>query len=269
MHIQSILLTGDDGYNSLGTRVLIAALREKYKLQIAGTLDQQSGVGSKISIHGGFEWGTSTVDDIPALWVDGTPADAVELAVSYFDKPFDLIISGINWGANLGSAIASSGTVGAAQRCLAVELAPRAITFSWDLPPMYYTMKHNGVDPIAEFAEYPGNTIVPLLEKAIEHDFWGCPVLNINFPAQPSKKVVMTKLMLELQQIYDYDVDRTDATKPGGHFKYSGGRSEKSSRGIEYDAAAVDNGYISITPCKYDYLDEKAYQESKNVQFSI
>lgn len=264
-----VLLTGDDGYNSLGTRLVIRALEETYDLTIAGTLRQQSAVGSKISIHTGFEWGTEIVDGVPALWVDATPADAIELATAYFDEPFDFVVSGVNWGANLGAAIPSSGTVGAAQRTLAVELAKKAIAFSWDLPVEMYTMAHNGVDALDAYLEYPGKHIAPLIQKAIDSSWWGASLLNVNFPQTHSTEVLMTRLLPNLKEIYLYTENRIPKGQESGHFDYSGGRNTDATFELDTDVGAINSGYISITPCKYDYMDDDSFSEHKDVRFEI
>jgi len=129
-----ILLTGDDGYNSLGTRLLIHYLKETYELAIAATRDQQSGVGG----HGSFDtrgtWEEVNVDGVPGFWVSGYPVDAVECAQGYFKKKFDIVISGINWGANVSGSVVTSGTIAAALRALFVQLTPQGIAISWQTP---------------------------------------------------------------------------------------------------------------------------------------
>lgn len=264
-----VLLTGDDGYNSLGTRLVIHALKDKYDLHIAGTLRQQSAVGSKISIHTGFEWGTEKVDGVPALWVDATPADAIELATAYFDEPFDFVVSGVNWGANLGAAIPSSGTLGAAQRALAVQLTTKSVAFSWDLPVEMYTMAHNGVDSLEDYLEYPGTLIEPIIQKAMESNWWDASLLNINFPAQASSKVLLTRLLPNLKEIYNYDEKIDPSEQDGGHFDYTGSRNTTTVFELSSDVGAVNSGCISITPCKYDYLDTDAYLKHQNINFNI
>src|SRR4030043_988938 len=131
MRTNRILLTGDDGYNSLGTRVLIHHLKDKYDISVVGTKVQQSGVGGKLTLDRSFKWGLKKVDGIEAIWVDGTPVDAIEFAQGYFKKPFDLVISGINWGENVTPALISSGTFSAAVRALGVKIAGRAIAMSY------------------------------------------------------------------------------------------------------------------------------------------
>lgn len=266
---QRVLLTGDDGFNSLGTRLVIQALKDTCDLHIAGTLRQQSAVGSKISIHTGFEWGKDTVDGVPALWVDATPADAIELATAYFDEPFDFVVSGVNWGANLGAAIPSSGTLGAAQRALAVELATKSIAFSWDLPVAMYTMAHNGVDALDDYLEYPGTLIEPIIQKAIQSNWWDASLLNINFPAEASSEVRLTRLLPNLKEIYNYDENTVPQDQEGGHFDYSGGRNMTAVFDLSTDVGAVNSGCISITPCKYDYLDERSLATHVGVTFEI
>ena len=269
MKIKSILLTGDDGYNSIGTRLLINALKDVYNLQIAGTLQQQSGVGSKIDIHSGYEWGTDMVDGVPAVWVDGTPADAIEFSRVYFKESFDLVISGVNWGGNLGAGVASSGTVGGAIRCLMGGMTDKAIAFSWDLPAKFFTMKHSGKDDLANYLEYPTAQILPLLEKALENDFWGASFLNTNCPEKPATKVLMTQYISQLADIYALDKEIDASKESSGHFRYQGDRIMKKSLPLTTDVGAMNNGYISITPSKFDYGDEAVYQKVKDVSFSL
>src|SRR3989338_10762721 len=129
MTIRQVLLTGDDGYNSIGIRLVANLLKSKYKLVIAGTKSQQSGVGGKLSVFSGGKWGVTDMDGIPALSVSGTPADAIECARAYFQTKFDLVISGINLGLNVSDPF-TSGTMAAAWRSLKLNLTDKAIALS-------------------------------------------------------------------------------------------------------------------------------------------
>lgn len=264
MEKKRILLTGDDGYNSLGTRVLISQLKNDYDLFIVGTFFQQSGVGCKLTLVDGFDWGSSEVDGIPALWVKGSPGDGIELAASYFEKKFDLTISGVNWGANLGSALFSSGTVGAAQRALGVGLAPHAIAFSWDLPVSQYFIDHNTVDSAEEFFSYPGSQLRPLIDWVAEENYFGASLININLPAEKATEVRITKCYPNIKDIYTYPDTPVFAGKLGGHYSYTGQRHEKKNFDSMYDVAALDAGYISVTPCQSHFTQESAYEAHKS-----
>ena len=152
MSVKNILITSDDGYNAMGVRVLASLLKNKYNLKITGTLDQMSGVGGKLSLKGG-SFGITEVDGVEALYVDGTPVDAVEVANSYYPDRFDLVLSGINWGQNTGGSVVSSGTVSVALRALVIGITERAIALSWRLPGEHWTKRHNGDESISDYQE--------------------------------------------------------------------------------------------------------------------
>jgi 5'-nucleotidase len=270
MSKKKILLTGDDGYNSAGTRLLIYLLRDDFDLSIAATATQQSAMGGKISLADGFDWYETEVDGIPALCVAGTPADAAELAITYYKEPFDAVISGLNWGANLGTAVFGSGTVNAALRALSVGLAEKAIAISWDLPPKYYVAKHEADHDISAFLTYPGNTAADLIREAFAHNFWGAPLLNINLPNDPSKGKRFTKAIESSKDIYDYTASSSGVEEEKNidklrHFTYTAIRKYTPNIGDDYDVKALTDGYISITPCTFSIFDHVIYEKITQV----
>ena len=202
MKVKRILLTGDDGYNSIGIRALIHFLRPQYELAIAGTFSQQSGVGGHVSVAHGGKWGETKVDGVDAFWVDGFPCDAIEGAREYYKEPFDLIISGINFGANIGSALISSGTFSAAYLGVAFEIGPRAIVMSWESPASVWYKSHSHDDDISEFLAYPGDVAEKLFHLAVDNDFWNAPIVNINFPKKKAKRAIFTKLLANTIDYY-------------------------------------------------------------------
>lgn len=265
MKIKRILLTGDDGYNSIGIRTLIHFLKDRYELAIAATRDQQSGVGGHVSVATGGKWGEDKVDGINAFWVDGFPCDAVESAIEYFHKPFDLIISGINFGANIGSALVSSGTFSAAYLGLGLLLAPRAIVMSWESPMSVWYKKHNHDDDISDFLLYPGKEAEGLFDRAIEHDMWQASIININFPKAPSKKAMFTTPLLNTMDYYTpARLNRTDNT-----FYYPHEGANGSRIGPRTDVGALLKGKISITLCKNNLLDEKVYKKLEKEEITL
>ncbi|MBW7955537.1 hypothetical protein H3C66_02285 [Patescibacteria group bacterium] len=262
-----ILLTGDDGYQSLGTRLLAHVLREKFDLTIAGTITQQSAVGGKISLKDGFKWGSAEVDGTPAFWVEGTPVDAMELMACYDIPSFDFVISGVNWGANLGGAVYSSGTFNAAVAAIVRGTARQAVAISWDLPPEFYTMHHDKKHSLEEYLQYPGHTIKELLTQCIDEKLWGAQLLNINLPQQPAQHVRVTKLLEDVRQIYDYSGKEFGKE---GRFTFDGAdRVFKNDIDQVYDVRALTDGYISLTPCQVDLVQPKLYQSLQKVQFKI
>ena len=112
-----ILLTNDDGVHSLGLFAAAKALKPFGKVTIVAPDREQSGVGSAISMSKPINMTeiTPIVDGVETFAVDATPADCVILAIeSLIKEPIDLVVSGINQGANLGHDIFISGTIGAA-----------------------------------------------------------------------------------------------------------------------------------------------------------
>lgn len=260
MKIKRILLTGDDGYNSIGTRLLVHFLKDKYELQIAGTKTQQSGVGGKLSVTRGGSWGQTMVDGVPALWVSGTPGDAVECAYSLFTKPFDLVISGINLGANVAGAIAS-GTLNAARRSVKLPLAPQAIAISWDTPGEFWFKDHSGKEDISDYLKHPGKAAFKIIKFILKNDLWGCALINVNLPQKPTTKAIFTKFLFHLNEFYEYPINIDKTT-----FRYSYPNKHQSvspKDRLHNDAFALNAGYISITPCHPDTLHLTAYRQLK------
>jgi len=258
--VKKLLITGDDGYNSIGIRALIYLLKNNYELYIAGSKDQMSGIGGKVTMEG-FSWEEGEVDGVKALVVNGTPSDAMELALSYFDgKKFDLVISGINMGANLGAATFTSGTVAAALRALGIGLCKNAIALNWDLSYEHWMKKHNGYEDLSEITEYPGKACVKLIEIAFASGFWNTPLLNINLPKEKSGKALFTRPIYDLTLAYDYSISQNLAKK---RYSYEGDRIDSPKLDGTYDTKALINGFISITPCKFDILNEQAYDNNK------
>ena len=109
----TVLLTNDDGYLSEGVSVLYGELTAVgYDVTVVAPLNQQSATGMKVSLHP-----LSVLNHAPNVWsVEGTPADSVRVALANFYKkrPPDYVVSGPNFGQNLGSNVMISGTVAAA-----------------------------------------------------------------------------------------------------------------------------------------------------------
>ncbi len=261
MQVQSILLTGDDGYNSIGIRTLIHHLKKKYRLSIAATKWQQSGVGGKISLNHPVHWEEIEVDGVRGVYVDGTPSDAVECALGYYKSKFDLVISGINFGVNIGGSFVSSGTIAAALRALLVRLTNKALALSLNLQKKSHILRaHNGVDNINKYLLYPGKAAYELIEETIKNNFWSSSFININFPAKEATKAIFTKPLSSITDFYNYPLKFNYKNKT---FSYPFG-IKPGKAAIEYDGNAVLNGYISVTPCKPDFLHNEAYEKVKN-----
>jgi len=264
MDIKKVLITGDDGKSAIGTRLLVKLLKGKYELCIAETKTQQSGVGGKLHLGEEMDWGEHTIDGVKAVWVDGAPMDAVELAYVYFGRDFDLVLSGVNLGANISGGVFSSGTYAAAFRTLNIKMAPKAIVLSWDVAYDKYLLDHNTVSDIEPYIEYPGQAVNKVIKIIIKNDFWGCDFLNVNFPEKKVKETNTIKFVEPLpclKDFYDYEhmLDRENYK-----FKFPKDIQLRANSPLEYDGGAVRGGYITITPCKRDILNDDEYKALKD-----
>lgn len=262
-----ILLTGDDGYNSPGTRILTRVLKDDYDVTVVGTVEQQSGVGGHLSIREGGTYSETTVEGVRAIAIDGYPCDGMEFAVGYFDKSFDLIISGINWGMNVGGSIGSSGTVTAAIRGVDLRLSKKAIAMSWFVPPQLWTHRDNGEQKIEEYLDYPGSQSRKIIDLALQNNLWGADVLNINFPKELSNQIRFTRHLDDLRRFWVYPLDRDPVAKT---FAYPKKELHEKTRGeLDIDTGALLSGYITITPFQTHMLDDRIYRRMKGKEIRL
>ena len=164
-----ILITNDDGIQAAGLPGLVEWAKKYGEVTVICPKVEQSGKSHGIEIHKGFS--LEQVDLCPgvtAFALDSTPADCVRYAILGRKESFDLVISGINRGLNVGADIMYSGTVGAV--CEAVNLGVKALAFSTS--PAYYMEAAKHLDDI--YAYIQAHRLLEL------NDFY-----NINIPSNP------------------------------------------------------------------------------------
>ena len=143
-----ILITNDDGINAKGLLPLAQWAQRLGDVTVIAPKVEQSGKSHGIEIHKAFE--VKKVDFAPgieAYSVDSTPADCVRIAILGMKKQFDLVISGINRGLNIGRDTIYSGTVGAIFEANALGVPAVALSTS----PSYYDRATSHLDEIYDF----------------------------------------------------------------------------------------------------------------------
>ena len=247
--MKSILITGDDGYNSVGVRTLARLLGKKYDVKIAATLNQQSATGGKISLTDKLVWGEETIEDVDALWVDGSPVDAIEVAQGYFDKKFDIVVSGINYGENLSYSLVSSGTFSAAIRAIGVNLADKGIVFSWQTSSNNFEKKHKRSDDISLFLDYPGQEALKITEEIIKNNFYNKELVNVNFPNKPSSNSKLVPISKDITRLWKYPmiIDKNKHIARQSDQTYS----DNLETDANTDVGALHAGLITISPINY------------------
>jgi len=177
----NVLLTNDDGFEAPGIVAMHGALLEAgHRVTLVAPLKNQSGVGSAITTSG-------TIDYYPqetGVWaVDGTPADAVALALTHLMRtdPPDLVISGANFGQNVGASVVSSGTVGAALTGARAGIPAIAVSIAID--PRQAEGLSGTLDAMLPAAELTVDIVRQLAESADGELLPPRTVLNLNYPA--------------------------------------------------------------------------------------
>ncbi len=232
-----ILLTNDDGMHASQLVPLTRYLRRWGDVSVVVPKFEQSGKSLGIEIHKPFEVTEVRIaDDVTVTAVDSTPADCVRFAVLGMKKEFDLVVSGINCGFNIGVDIQYSGTAGAAIEAATLGLNALAIS----TPPEYY---ENAIDHLDTVFDY-----------LFKHDLLGHHgVYNVNIPKNP-KKILITR------QGGPYYSD--DFEKVGENLYAARGKSiYEPYPEIIFDTDAVMNGYISIMPLAVDRTDFTVYNK--------
>ena len=123
-----ILVTNDDGIHSAGLRVLARSLQPLGRVVVVAPDRERSAVSHALTLHSPLR----AVEQLPGWWaVDGTPTDCVNLGIHGLlrEKP-DLVVSGINLGANLGDDLTYSGTVAAAMEATLMGVPAMAVSLA-------------------------------------------------------------------------------------------------------------------------------------------
>jgi 5'-nucleotidase len=247
-----ILLTNDDGINAPGLKILEGiAAQLSDDIWICAPDEEQSGAGHSLTLSRPVRL---RKHDDRRFSVTGTPTDAVMFALHQLmpEKP-DLILSGVNRGANLGDDITYSGTVSAAMEGTLAGV--RSIALS-----QVYSKEGigNGVSFDAA-AQYGADVIRPLLTQEFGGQESGQRTLiNINFPPLPADKVRGVRVVR--QGFHDYArVNIVKQTDPRGFdYYWFGLHGIEHTPGHATDLEAVGEGYISVTPLQLDLTQDRA-----------
>lgn len=239
-----ILLTNDDGYFSDGINVLYRELRKSAEVFMVAPDREQSASSHSLTLNRPLR---AHKLDSNRYAIDGTPTDCVMLAVQLFFKRQrpDMIISGINHGANMGEDVTYSGTVAAAIEGSILKIPSLAVSMAnWELG----TSMTRAAKFVVKFvASYSQLKVDP------------ATFLNINLPrdnGRPYRKYEITKLGVRLYK--DYVIHKTDPR--GKAYYWIGGHATwQTIKGSDFEA--VQRKCISITPLKLNFTDTDSLEK--------
>lgn len=238
-----ILLTNDDGIHAPGLFALYDALKSDHEIHIVAPETEMSAVGHAITLtspirvqavrKNGHFFGHA---------VKGTPADCVKIAVQeLLDAPPDVVLSGINVGANVGVNILYSGTVSAATEGAFLGIRSAAISIA--------ALK----DPDFRFAARFSREIIRFMMESALSDG---TALNVNIPAVPPEEIKAVVLARQGTSRFQERFDRRSDPR-GNIYYWLTGEKFIENGNPHNDSVALKQNHITITPIHYDLTCER------------
>jgi 5'/3'-nucleotidase len=240
-----VLLTNDDGITATGLNVLRRALLQvpDVDLEVIAPDSNRSATGRAVTLHDPIwveevEFGDGTT----GFATDGTPVDCVRFAaLGLIEEPPELIVSGINHGANLGDDITYSGTVAAALEGIMLGLPALAVSL---------VGRSRDFEPLARF-------VARLVEELDEVPMPSGTLLNVNGPGGDVKGACACRLG---KRVYNDKMELTEEAGGRRRYRLYGGEpSYEHEQGTDF--AAIAEGLIAVTPIHFDLTDQAGVEE--------
>jgi 5'-nucleotidase len=231
-----ILVCNDDGYFAPGLAALAESLRDLAEIIVVAPERDRSGASNSLTLDRPLSVRTASSG---YLYLNGTPTDCVHVAVTgMLEARPDLVVSGINDGANMGDDTIYSGTVAAAME-----------GFLLGIPSIAFSLVHKGHEHLDSAARVARDVVRRYIERPYPQD--GPVLLNVNIPNVPYERllgVVPTRLgkRHHAEQV-------VKATNPRGETVYwigPAGTAKEAGPGTDFHAVAA--GEVSVTPLHID-----------------
>ena len=249
-----ILLSNDDGVHAPGLRILYQELKKLGTVKVVAPMDEMSTTGHSLTINRPLRL-TEIGEDF--YGVNGSPADCVSMGIKQILKgPPDILVSGINRGANLGQDVYYSGTVSAARESCIMGIPSYAVSLdvNFKLHRAESKLNYKAAAKIA----------LKIIQEYQKLGFPKHTLLNINVPDREFKKIKGVVPARQGFRHYDSSVvKRTDHR--GRDYFWVGGQYSGFEIEQDTDCAWVHKGYATITPLKLDVTDMAFLEEMKRI----
>jgi 5'-nucleotidase len=245
-----ILISNDDGIDSIGIFELTKAMEKIGEVTVVAPQTEQSAVGHSITMKfplrakkhykNGEFFGYS---------VDGTPADCIKMGVrNIMPARPDIVVSGINLGANTAINIIYSGTVSAAREAAIMDIPAIAVSVC---------------DHDARHFDYACKLVQKLAPIITEKKLAPGTMLNVNVPNLPFEQIKGTLVTKQGKSkwadIYEKRIDPY-----GIDYYWLTGKLIESDTTMDTDQFAVKNGYANVTPIHFDLTDYPTFDDMQN-----
>lgn len=248
----NVLITNDDGIMAEGIIELAKSMMSIANVYIVAPDSQRSATGHAITIHNPIMAKEVFIDKkIKAYAISGTPADCVKIGIEALFKnvDIDLVLSGINNGANLGTDVVYSGTVSAAIEGLIQNKPSIAISY-------------NEFNVSKEIYKNASLNVVKIIQKLSEHmELFDDCVLNINIP---NKEIKGSKVTILGERKYENAIQER-VSPHGQKYFWVGGKIKELQQEDNSDIIAVEEGFISITPINIDMTNKNKINILKKI----
>ncbi len=228
------LISNDDGYFAPGIAALAQALGQEGEVLVCAPERDRSGASNSLTLDRPL-----TVRTAPNgfLYVNGTPTDCVHVAATGVMAQLpDMVVAGINHGANMGDDTIYSGTVAAATEGFLLGVPSIAISL---------------VSRAPRYFETAARIARELVQRARRSPFRGAVLLNVNVPDLPYEEIKGIRVTRLGRRHKSAPVVRSENPR-GDTIWWVGATGSVADSGFDTDFWAVENGYASITPLSID-----------------
>jgi 5'-nucleotidase len=251
----NILLTNDDGIHAEGLWALHTQLARRHEVTVIAPDRERTAVSHGITLHLPLRAGSVVLNGgCRGVAVNGTPADCVKLGILEIlkGKP-DLVVAGLNPGANVGVNIAYSGTVAAAREAALGGIPAIAASMEGDGPYAF--------EPAAAF-------VARLADMVMQRGLHAGTFLNVNFPNVRPEEVAGVRISRHGLRSFSETMEKR--VDPRNRTYYWQGADRQSFGGDpDVDGGALCRGFISITPIHCDMTDYRVIEDLKQWEIAV
>lgn len=243
-----ILVTNDDGVSAPGLLALVQEMRKLGKVSVLAPDRNWSGGGHVKTLDRALRVKeVRLADGTQAFAGDGAPSDCVALGtLGFFKEPIDLVVSGINAGANLGHDVTYSGTVTAAMEAVIANVPGIAVSLE--------TMDgHLGEIDYGPAARAASKVVRQVIENGLAHEV----LLNVNVPFLPDDKIRGIVLTRQGLRVYHSRLDERIDPRNRPYY-WIGGDAPTGVPERGTDVGALAEGFVSVTPLQLDLTAYRA-----------
>jgi 5'-nucleotidase len=244
-----ILLTNDDGIRAPGLWALYNSLVKNHSVSVIAPDREQSAIGHAITLNQPLRATRVSINaNRPGYAVSGTPADCVKLGVlELLESKPDMLISGINPGANVGVNVNYSGTVAAAKEAALYGITALAVS---SMGP--------GTDHYDDAAAFVAKLAVKVADNGLPFGTF----LNVNIPNLPIHDVSGIRLSKLSVKFFPETIEKRIDPRNRTYY-WQGCDTLPVSDNPEIDGTALSDNCISITPITCDVTDYKSMEKMK------